>query len=409
MSNNWFNILVNLVGTLCLVVHVFLIGMTQLNPTETHTTLETNTLDQMDLPVLFKICISPPANLTLLKSVGYKNLMSYILGRSAYNASIYGWAGHTPEGSPLYRDAGGEMFSQTRNDSIVFTELTRRLFSGPEDYVRYIHLKFSNNSNITMWKSSLQFKFNYPNNCVRLDLTNMVSAGNGLREMRVKFEKYHGVKAEIKIEDRQKSTDRSRRLETLSHSGSPLVMDLSAALIRYYAVSVEQNKYREDDPSKTCKDYTNSAYTYNHCDLDYVRERFKNLSPDFVPAWITQNSSQATVRSVRSPSFADGYKDLALGTEYTYTGCPPPCLETNIRTRLVEERIAYNYNKIEIVFSPLVKTYINDFPNFRVSSFLASVGGALGLWLGVGVQQMVDRLYQFIGTVWLEKSARSLL
>ena len=70
MSNNWFNILVNLVGTLCLVVHVFLIGMTQLNPTETLTTLETNTLDQMDLPVLFKICISPPANLTLLKSVG---------------------------------------------------------------------------------------------------------------------------------------------------------------------------------------------------------------------------------------------------------------------------------------------------------------------------------------------------
>ena len=258
-----------------------------------------------------------------------------------------------------------------------------------------------------MWKSSLQFKFNYPNNCVRLDLTNMVSAGNGLREMRVKFEKYHGVKAEIKIEDRQKSTDRSHKLETLSHSGLPLVMDLSAALIRYYAVSVEQNKYREDDPSKTCKDYTNSAYTYNHCDLDYVRERFNNLSPDFVPVWITQNSSQATVHSVQSSSFADGYKDLAVGTEYT--GCPPPCLETNIRTRLVEERSAYSYNKIEIVFSPLVKTYINDFPNFRVSSFLASVGGALGLWLGVGVQQMIDCLYQFIGTVWLEKSVRSLL
>ena len=114
MSNNWFNILVNLVGTLCLVVHVFLIGMTQLNPTETLTTLETNTLDQMDLPVLFKICISPPANLTLLKSVGYKDLRNYILGRSAYNASIYGWAGHTPEGSPFYRDAGGEMLCSVK-------------------------------------------------------------------------------------------------------------------------------------------------------------------------------------------------------------------------------------------------------------------------------------------------------
>ena len=107
LSKQFFKIVVNLVGALCLVVHVFFIGLNQLNPTETHTTLETKLLDHLEFPILFKICINPPVNLTLLQSVGYKNLKTYFLGRSKHNASIYGWAGHTPEGGPLYQDAGG--------------------------------------------------------------------------------------------------------------------------------------------------------------------------------------------------------------------------------------------------------------------------------------------------------------
>lgn len=96
------------------------------------------------------------------------------------------------------------------------------------------------------------------------------------------------------------------------------------------------------------------------------------------------------------------------------TGCPSPCIETYIKTSLVGERKVqhvdgHGYNKIEIFFSPTVKTYVSDFPSFTISSFLASVGGALGLWLGLGVQQMVDCLYQLLGTLTLKTSFRDLL
>ena len=61
------------------------------------------------------------------------------------------------------------------------------------------------------------------------------------------------------------------------------------------------------------------------------------------------------------------------------------------------------YSKIDIVFSPVVKMFVNDFQSFSFSSFLASVGGALGLWLGLGVQQIIDSLFLFMQSIKLVK------
>ena len=74
VRTNWFKILINLVGGLCLVVHILFIGHNQLNPSETVTTLHNKPLDQIEFPLVFKICIIPPLNLSVLQSVGYKNL-----------------------------------------------------------------------------------------------------------------------------------------------------------------------------------------------------------------------------------------------------------------------------------------------------------------------------------------------
>lgn len=81
--------------------------------------------------------------------------------------------------------------------------------------------------------------------------------------------------------------------------------------------------------------------------------------------------------------------------------CVDPCVQTYTKAVFIEEGkilkvSGYGFSKIDIVFAPVVKRYVHDFQQFSFSSFLASVGGALGLWLGLGVQQIIDSLFLFI-------------
>ena len=52
----------------------------------------------------------------------------------------------------------------------------------------------------------------------------------------------------------------------------------------------------------------------------------------------------------------------------------------------------YNYSRVDIAFCDKVDMTIRDFPSFNLSSFLASLGGTLGLWLGLGILQILDSI-----------------
>ena len=52
----------------------------------------------------------------------------------------------------------------------------------------------------------------------------------------------------------------------------------------------------------------------------------------------------------------------------------------------------YNYSRVDIAFFDKVDMTIRDFPPFNLSSFLASLGGTLGLWLGLGILQILDSI-----------------
>ena len=51
-----------------------------------------------------------------------------------------------------------------------------------------------------------------------------------------------------------------------------------------------------------------------------------------------------------------------------------------------------NVSRVDIAFYNKVDTTIRDFPPFNFSSFLASLGGSLGLWLGLGILQILDSI-----------------
>ena len=76
------------------------------------------------IPVIFKLCPKPAFNLTALIEFGYGSdgVWSYTIGRSKFNRSIYGWAGHTKDGSYI------------SNTEDTYTKVA--LFPNPEDIVK---------------------------------------------------------------------------------------------------------------------------------------------------------------------------------------------------------------------------------------------------------------------------------
>ena len=75
-----------------------IIANDHLYPSETVSHRVEKKLDEIQFPVLFKICIKPAFNLKELQNAGYHSIWDYFTGQSRYDKSVYGWAGHTKDG-----------------------------------------------------------------------------------------------------------------------------------------------------------------------------------------------------------------------------------------------------------------------------------------------------------------------
>ena len=69
-------------------------------PTMTNTQVETKTLQGRDFPLIFKICPQPGfKEHDVFKENGYESFYHYFMGRSMFNKTSYGWAGHKNDSS----------------------------------------------------------------------------------------------------------------------------------------------------------------------------------------------------------------------------------------------------------------------------------------------------------------------
>ena len=85
------------------------------------------------------------------------------------------------------------------------------------------------------------------------------------------------------------------------------------------------------------------------------------------------------------------YGDLFDGTQLS--DCPVPCTTTNTDTKhLFDITNVRNSNSstILLTFSSKVLVTKTDFPEFSLVSFLSEVGGSMGLWLGLGMVQVLE-------------------
>ena len=123
-----------------------------------------------------------------------------------------------------------------------------------------------------------------------------------------------------------------------------------------------------------------------------------------MPVWATPNLSLVITHIIGDQhSFYKNYAGLILGS--TQSDCPRPCTSTQITSVFLDEKTGISAgSRIDITLSEKVSILVTNFPKFNLALFLSSCGGSMGMWLGVGVLQIMQLLANMI---WKLKTNRN--
>ena len=96
--------IINIALIITCMLHVLSILLDYLYPENPSIKHYDRQLHEMDFPIIFKMCYHFPDS--KFKDLGYKDSYEFIAGRSMFNKTLYGWGGHTINGSTLASPKG---------------------------------------------------------------------------------------------------------------------------------------------------------------------------------------------------------------------------------------------------------------------------------------------------------------
>ena len=162
MALNTLWILSNVVFTVFFTIQLAHVLQGYIKPQTTRTWDEYARLEEMEFPLVIKICVIPGFNQKALREFGYEDIFSYFVGRKDSDYyTTYGWAGHTN-----YTGTVKEVLERVSGYQIE--EIIKQIYVwDKKDYKIDIPLKYLKVTRV-----------NYPNNCRSLDLSK-VSELNG--------------------------------------------------------------------------------------------------------------------------------------------------------------------------------------------------------------------------------------
>ena len=82
-------------------------------------------------------------------------------------------------------------------------------------------------------------------------------------------------------------------------------------------------------------------------------------------------------------------EEYAMFLGYRRSSCPIPCAKTIIDVKHLATEEAYDHTII-FMFSESLMVTKHSFPELSLVEDLVSVGGSMGLWLGLGVLQLLQ-------------------
>ena len=110
---------VNSICILAAFIQLVFIIANYINPDQLNTITSEISLDDIEFPLDIKICAEPAFNQNALLESGYDQRFSsykYFTGRSRYNPSVFGWAGHDNENGTL--GSVEEILDKVRNHKV---------------------------------------------------------------------------------------------------------------------------------------------------------------------------------------------------------------------------------------------------------------------------------------------------
>ena len=258
------------------------------------------------------------------------------------------------------------------------------------------------NENVEMTPAELQsllfLQPSYPDiNCLVFDFSkNKTLNEKRLIQVRFYFKQTNGTDttALVRIVDRNTFLDRA----SYSFSGVSIKTNLRESKKLRYVVTLKQNIYVEEDKSKGCKNYPfNDFASYGSCDHDFMLRSLQDVGPSqFIPFWATENWSLVTNLTVLNKDdvynvsvlWNKNYECIFDGT--AVSDCPVPCTTTSAEAKEEDVSISEDGSDIDITFFETILVTTTSFPVFSFSDALAKLGGAMGLWLGLGIMQVLE-------------------
>ena len=93
--------LLNIILTCICLVHIIVNLHIIINPVSPSVKKYEKQLENIDFPLIFKVCLSNKYDFDNSKAWGYQLKLAFFEGKSRYNNSIYGWSGHSEDGNSL--------------------------------------------------------------------------------------------------------------------------------------------------------------------------------------------------------------------------------------------------------------------------------------------------------------------
>lgn len=358
----------------CVFIHMSLVIEQELHPTEVKTKTEIRPLREMEFPAVFKVCVKPSFNEEEIRNVGYDSVYHYFNGKSKYNSSIHGWAGHTKD---------GKVFSNV-------SDVQDRIFQKYSSAIKEIRVgTYDGRNRQVPIKSIILRQMNYPHNCLTMDLTILpVLRVSRIEMVSLKFNtRTFATDVKINIEDRLSQVNRRDEFSRMKYAGPDVeITDLHHTILeKTYLVSFEQT-IRNDEVN--CTNYPNKRFkSYEKCDDFYIKKKMANTGFP-INSDIDHDRRRMDPKDKEATFVLENYIRGRI-----FNDCPKPCTRTTIKSSCV---MSENYKKkasehpaINIDFDPTVKITTRYFPTFNLLTVMTSLGSSMGLWLGLSVLQFL--------------------
>ena len=199
----------------CLIGFCFQFGNvldTYVHPTQTTIIVTERNLQDSEFPLLFKICFNPSFNASAVEEAGYKNNNGFFSGKSKFNSSFLGWAGHTAEGGV---------------QGTVEELIGKVTLHNPEQVFALIEVWSMANTWIDISIDSVElWRLNFPYNCYTLNLSkNHEVREKGVKQVFFNFPIMENTSMELLLKGASLTCDREIKNHKFYSSGADIKLE----------------------------------------------------------------------------------------------------------------------------------------------------------------------------------------